>query len=153
VVVVAGAGVVVVGAGVAGGATVVVGAGVMVVVVGRLPGLGNVTTGRGGVVTGAAVFVGEPGTVVGVTGFGTVVVGAMITPRRGPGGTIAGLLAALTSLPIIATSSHRSGLAGASSTFASVRPSSFLVVVGSSNSISFSMGAFSPSGSWRQVIL
>jgi hypothetical protein len=136
-----------------GCATVVVGAGATVVVVGRLPGLGNVTTGRGSVLAGAAVVAGEPGTVVGVTGFGTVVVGAMITPRRGPGGTIAGLLAALTSLPIIATSSQRSGLTGASNTFASVRPSSFLVVVGSSNSISFSMGAFSPRGSWRQVIL
>lgn len=141
-------GAVVVGDGVAGGATVVVvpGAGAAVVVgagCGRLPGFGVVTTG---VVTPGLGWV-VAGAVVGVADVGTVVVGAGITPRRGPGGTMAGLLGALTSLPMIAVSSQRSGFAGASSTFASVRPSSFFVVVGSSNSISFSMGALSPSGS------
>lgn len=133
---------VVVGDGCAGEATVVVvpGAGTAVVVgngCGRLPGLGVVTTG-------AAVGVGDAGTVVG---------GAGITPRRGPGGTMAGLLGALTSFPMSAASSQRRGFAGARSTVASMRPSSFLVVVGSSNSISFSIGAFSPSASWRHVIL
>lgn len=125
-----------------GVATVVAGGGVVDVVAGagcgRVPGFGAVTTGLGNVVIGA---------VVGVAEVGTVVVGRGATPRRGPGGTIAGLLGALTSLPMIAVSSHRSGLAGASRTFASVRPSSFFVVVGSSNSISFSMGALSPRGS------
>lgn len=119
---------------VAGVDTVVVGAGC-----GRLPGFGVGVTGRATVVSGASVVgVGEPG---------TDVVGVGSEPRRGAGGTIAGLLGAPMSLPMMAVNSQRSGLAGANSTFASMRPSSFFVVVGSSNSISFSIGAFSPRAS------
>lgn len=150
-------GAVVVGDGGAGGATVVVvpGAGAAVVVgagCGRLPGFGVVTTGvvtpgLGMVVTGAPV-VGVEGTV----DPGAVVVGG-VRPRRGAGGTMAGLLDALVSLPTMAAISQRSGLLGASSTAVSIRPSSLRFVDGSSNSISFSTGALLPSGSSRHVIL
>ena len=132
----------------AGTVTVVEGAGC-----GRLPGFGVVTTGLGSVGAGASV-VGVDGTLVfGAFGSGIVVVGDGVAPRRGAGGTIVGLLAALASLPTNAVRSHRRGLLGTRSTAVSMRPSSFWVVDDSSNSISFSMGALLPSGSWRQVIL
>lgn len=112
---------------------------------GRSPGFGVVMTGRGVVGSGASV--------VGVVDDGTEELVGGVTLRRGAGGTIAGLLGSLTSLPMIAVNSQRNGLLGARRTLASVRPSSFFVAADASNSISFSMGAFSPRASLVQTIL
>lgn len=85
------------------------------------------------VVVGASgVVVVGAGVVDGVEGGGgaTEVVGDGVTPRRGAGGTMAGLLGALTSLPMAAVSSQRRGFRGARRIAVSKRPSSFFVVEG-----------------------
>jgi hypothetical protein len=83
----------------------------------------------GVVVVGAGVVDGvERG--VGGGGATTEVVGDGVTPRRGAGGTMAGLLGALTSLPTAAVSSQRRGFRGARRIAVSKRPSSFFVVEG-----------------------